>query len=508
MNIKSITIMYRIKLLVMFLVVVGLSSCDLLENQEPQQSLPFDGDLETLSDFESALIGAYDNVQEFSNGDNSGQLAFAGDIMTNDAVWEGSFTTYVEISAQAMSAANGSIAGQWNGAYEAINASNIILANLENLEADQAVIDDIRGQAHFIRGMQYYYLVQYFAKPWGATQDNSHLGVPLQLDPITSQDDFAEPLRSSVADVYDQIDADLTQAQGLISNTTPNQGTSGAATGFLARIALIQGEWTDAADLAGDVINDYSYELNGGVTDYFTDELSAESIFEIQHTTQDVPDPANTSLTAVYNEGTRDDIQISQEYVDALDAIITEDQETALENADESAVDTRRTQLITDGDPDTEGFQVVAGVSNTDKYEDLINSADNVPIMRLPEMMLTRAEALTRDAATLADVPQEAFDLVNQIRSRAITVTDQDGNPGDQTLIHYERTDFADKQEFIDAILLERRVELSFEGHRKTDLQRNQMDVAGTAWDAPELVFPIPQSQMDANPDLTQNDGY
>ncbi len=508
MNIKSITIMYRLKLLLIFLVAVGLSSCDLLENQQPQQSLPFEGDLESQSDFESALVGAYDKVQTFSNGDNAGQLAFAGDIMTGDAEWVGSFTTYVEISSQAMSAANGSIAGQWNGAYEAINAANIILDNLDNLDADQAVIDDIRGQALYIRALEYYYLVQYFALPWDATQDNSHLGVPLQLEPVTDQSDFSEPLRSTVAEVYDQIIGDLEDAQGLITNTTPNQATDGAVTGLLARIALVQGEWTDAADLAGDVINDPAYELNGGVTDYFTDELSAESIFEIQNTTQDVPDPANTSLTAVYNDGTRDDIQISQGYIDALDDIITEDQQTAVEAADESAVDNRRTQLLTDGDPETEGWQLVAGESNTNKYEDEVNSADNVPIMRLPEMMLTRAEALTRDANTLVDVPQEAFDLVNQIRSRAIEVTDEDGNPGDQTLVHYDRADFADKDEFIEAILLERRVELSYEGHRKTDLQRNQMDVNGTAWDAPQLVFPIPQSQMDANTDLEQNEGY
>lgn len=497
MNIKTSLIMYRLKLFVTLLVVVGLTSCDLLENQEPQQSLPAEGGLETIADYESALIGAYDNVQEFSNGDNSGQLAFLNDIITSDAGWTGSFTTYVEVASQQMTSANGSIEGQWDGAYEAINASNVILSGLGDLEAEQSQIDNIRGQALFIRALEYYYLVQYFAKPWGATSDNSHLGVPLQLEPVTSQDNFQQPSRSSVAEVYSQITTDLQTAQGLITNTTPNRATNDAVTALLARIALIQGEWADAASLAGQVAD--TQTLSSDVTEYFVNELSDESIFEIQHTTQDVPDPANTSLTAVYNAGTRDDIQVTEEFLNATDQIITSDQETALQAANQTAADTRVTQLLTG---------TTAGDSNTKKYEDVVNEADNVPVLRQSEMILTRAEALARDAATLADVPGEVYDLVNAIRTRAINVTNDGGGPGNQALIEYSPADFTSKQELIDAILLERRVELAFEGHRKTDLQRLQQNVGPSAWDADVIVFPIPQSQIDANENITQNPGY
>jgi hypothetical protein len=297
--------------------------------------------------------------------------------------------------------------------------------------------------------------------------------------------------------VYSQIITDLQTAQGLITNTTPNRATNDAVTALLARIALIQGEWADAASLAGQVAD--TQTLSSEVTEYFVSELSAESIFEIQHTTQDVPDPANTSLTAVYNAGTRDDIQITEEYLNATDQIITADQETALQAANQTAADTRVTQLLTG---------TTAGDSNTAKYEDLVNSADNVPILRQSEMILTRAEALARDAATLADVPAEVYELVNAIRTRAINVTNDSGGSGNEALIEYSPADFADKQELIDAILLERRVELAFEGHRKTDLQRLQQNVGPSAWDADAVVFPIPQSQIDANENITQNPGY
>lgn len=505
MNIKSMIIMNRLKILIIFLIAVGLSSCDLLEKPEPKQSLPSEGGLEEIGDFESALVGAYDNVQTLDGGDNAGHMFFLNDIITDDAFWTGSFPTYVEVSVQEISPDNGSTENHWNGAYEAINAANIILDGLDGLDADQAAIDNIRGQALYIRAFEYFYLLNYFAKPWGATSDNSHLGVPLQLEPVTSEAEFSQPSRSSVADVYGQIIADLQQAQGLISNTTPNRATEGAVTGLLARIALIQGRWADAADLADQVIPDYS--LGDTVTDYFRNELSDESIFEIQNTTQDAPDGANTSLTAVYNEGSRDDIQVSEEFVGALDAIITDDQEAALSAGNLSAEDTRETQLLTGTDTPAD-VQEATAASNSTKYEDFVNNADNVPVMRLPEMMLTRAEALARDAATLADVPQEAFDLVNQIRTRAIIVTDDNGAEVDPVVIEHQRSDFASKDEFIDAVLAERRVELAFEGHRKTDLQRLQMDVGGSAWDANNITFPIPQSQIDANPNITQNDGY
>jgi len=498
--------MFRFKTLLILLFFVGFSACDILD-QQPQQSLPVEGGLDSVEEIQTALNGAYDDLQEWPGGDSSAQIFFGADIIAEDAFWTGSFPTYVEISEQAMTAQNGSIENHWNGAYEAINDANIIIEALDQLEspsASQSVIDDIRGQALFIRGLEYYYLVQTFAKPWRAGESN--LGVPLQLEAVTSSDDFQMPSRATVGEVYSQIRSDLQTAEGLISNTTPNRATSGAATALRARIALIQQRWADAASLAGQVIPNYT--LLPEVTTYFRDELSDESIFEIENTVQDNPGASNTSITAVYNEDSRDDIQISSEFVSALDQIITSDQETALNAAGLSATDTRRTELLTGNQTPADVGQATAA-DNSTKYESIPNEEDNLPVLRLSEMILTRAEALTEDAANYAAVPQEAFDLLNQIRTRAIVVTDSNGDPvSDESAIEYNRTDFNSKQELIDAILLERRVELAFEGHRLTDLQRRGLDVRGTAWDAPKLVFPIPQSQIDANDNISQNEGY
>ena len=62
----------------------------------------------------------------------------------------------------------------------------------------------------------------------------------------------------------------------------------------------------------------------------------------------------------------------------------------------------------------------------------------------------------------------------------------------------------------LDEVLFERRLELAFEGHRLHDIRRTQGTIGSMAYDAPELVFPIPQREIDANPVLAtqQNPGY
>ncbi len=486
--------MYKLKTLLLGMVLIGFTSCDVLD-QEPQQSLPA-GSIETIGDMESLLVGTYDQVQGLNDGDtNSGQLIFLNDIITGDVNWVGSFTTYVQVAQHDMATANGSVADHWDGAYAAINSANIILDTVDGIEATDAEKNNIKGQALFIRALEYYYLVNYFALPWGATSDNSHPGVPLQLTPVTSQEDFSKPLRSTVAQVYQQILDDLEAAEGLITNTSPERATNDAVVALQARIALIQERWTDAADLAGQVVNLNS--LSSDVSEYFRSELSDESIFEIQHTTQDVVDGANTSLSAVYNPSARGDIEITEQFITALEAIVTDGQQTLLDAANYVATDTRQSVLMS------------ADSTYSLKYEDFFNGADNVPVLRQSEMILIRAEALVRDAATLADVPQEAYDLVNSLRTRAIVVEDTTtGAVVDNSMIEYSIADFTNKEELLDAVLLERRVELAFEGHRKTDLQRYREDVKGDAWNADVIVFPIPQSQMDANTDLQQNGAY
>src|SRR5699024_5787670 len=339
----------------------------------------------------------------------------------------------------------------------------------------------------------------YFAKPWGAVTDNAQLGVPIRTEPVFTTDDFKEINRSSVKEVYDHIISDLKKADDFkITNSSSAKATNDAINALRARIALIQERWQDAVTFSEKVIPNFT--LSSDVTDYFRNELGPESIFEIKNTPTDNPGGGNHTISVVYNINERPGALITNAYKSVLKSIITDAQQAALEASSEQAIDTRVTELLV---TDAESPLTIDEYTHSDKYEDGTNLADNIPIFRLSEMILTKAEALVH----IDGINEESIDLLNQIRARAIQVKKQNGEEGNKSLIMFDMSDFQTKEDLIDAIFRERSVELSYEGHRRTDLQRRRMNVRGTPWDANELVFPIPQSQTDVS-DIQQNPGY
>src|SRR5690606_33462617 len=112
-------------------------------------------------------------------------------------------------------------------------------------------------------------------------------------------------------------------------------------------------------------------------------------------------------------------------------------------------------------------------------------------------------------AATLGDVPAEAYELLNLVRMRSLNVmASATGGEAPDGLVRYTPADFADKQELLDAILLERRVELAFEGDRFHTLQRRGLQVRGVPAGDNRLLFPLPQEEVDSNPLIDQHGDY
>lgn len=497
--------MKLLKYILTITLIIFISSCDdFLNNPNPEQSLPLEGGVATLEDLNNLLYGAYDEVQD--GGVEGAQSALFNEIMGDNTVWTGSFPTYVDISARNMAASNSSVDVLWTDFYDGINAANIILAAIPEVEdpnLTQEATDRIRGEALFIRALHYFNLVKYFALPYTAGDPQTNLGVPLRLEPVTSSDNFKQPARNTVAEVYTQIISDLQEAIGLLPAVVgPGRADSYAAAALLANVRMQQRDYDAAATLTAQVL-DGPFELDESVTALWRNELTTESIFSVIHTIQDNPG-VNQALTAFYNVDARDDIQISSAFVAAAEKIITPVQKTALSAANLTATDTRITELILAG---TDGVPT-GGVDNTTKYESAINTDDDVVVLRLPQIMLSRAEALTEIAASYATVPQEVFDLVNAIRRRAIVVTDVSGVQANEAIIDYTKASFTNKQELMDAIILERRIELAFEGDRVPTLQRRGLSVRDLPFDADVITFPIPQDEVDANPNIQQNPGY
>jgi hypothetical protein len=134
---------------------------------------------------------------------------------------------------------------------------------------------------------------------------------------------------------------------------------------------------------------------------------------------------------------------------------------------------------------DTRNYFVLSGGSYyTQKHLDRFG---DVPVIRMAEMYLTRAECNFRQSTAVGAAP---LDDVNTIRARA----------GLAPLAAGSLT--------LDAITKERALELAFEGHNLHEVKRLQKTLGSIPWNSPKLLLPIPQREMDVNKNLVQNAGY
>lgn len=477
----------------------AMTSCsEFLDEPTPAQSLPSNTAFTTAQDIENGLVGAYNAVQA---SDLFGcNLVMSSDIMADNGEWRGSFPSFVDMYNQALTADNAEVAGLWRDGYRAINHANLVLKALGEVE-DPALTTDmanrLRGEALFIRGATHFEMVRYLGKPIGPNSA-SDPGIPIMIEAVATSDNITFPSRNSVAEVYAQATSDLAEAANLLPEAVSyGRANSYAASAYLAEIAFQQGDYGTAATLTGEVMAG-PFSLTESPVEFFVNEGSSEEIFAVVHTQQDNPGVNGSLPTFHHINGRGGDVVVAEDLVDnGYEAIITATQQAALDAAGYTAEDIRFTELTSSTNPPT---------VNIEKYEGFANNDDDAPIWRLGEILLMRAEALARANGT----NQESIDLLNQIRTRAIRVYDGNGEvvAGGGDLVSFDAADFGSADELIEAIILERRVELAFEGNRFHDLIRLQRDLKGTPYDADKLRWPLPQRDLDANANLTQNPGY
>jgi starch-binding outer membrane protein, SusD/RagB family len=137
-----------------------------------------------------------------------------------------------------------------------------------------------------------------------------------------------------------------------------------------------------------------------------------------------------------------------------------------------------------------------------DPAANIVFGTNDIVILRYADVLLTRAEAITRKSQS---VGQEAIDLINEVRNRAFN-----HNPDKIVKL----SDFTNAEELLDWILKERGWELYFEGHRRIDLIRHGKFLSKAqergAIDVAEFreTWPIPQAELDKNKNLIPTPGY
>ena len=354
-------------------------------------------------------------------------------------------------------------------------AANAVITFTDGVEDVGFSADErasVIGEAKYLRAITYFNLVNMFAQPYNLDGGASS-GVALVLDPSVLEGAFTPIGRSTVAEVYGQIEQDLLDAETALEDSGDRtRATKAAAQGMLSRLYLYKSDYGQAATYAGMVANNPQYVL---ATDYsFYNGETTEDVFSISMTAIDNSRTGSGGWASYYNAaelGARGDCPYAQSFIDAF------------EPGDKRFVDLSR-------------FNVDSTLIYTAKFPDATNNSDNAPVQRVTEIYLNLAEA---NAQMATGVDQGALDIINMLRDRA-------------GLAAFDASDFADKAAFISTILDERRKELCFEGHHRLDLLRNGLELeAGNSITAPgadKVVMPIPQREIDLGSSLPQNSGY
>jgi len=453
----------RIKLLLL-LSAVGVTACSSVLDVPPTSSVPSETAIADAVGARAALAGAYAGLQSTRLYGHT--IVDWTDLLSDNLRFVGTFDNYADADANQLRADNSSVAGIWNGAYDAINRANELIEKVPNVtDFNAGEQDEILGEAHFLRALHYHNL----AKLWG--------GVPLRLEPVKTAAEAANITRATSAQVYTQILADLTLAETEITagRSQTRQASLGAARALEARVRLYQADWA-GAEAAAAVVEGMGYVLAPNFSDLFdaTGNNTTEDIFRVTFT----PTQAQ-SLSFYYLPkalGGRYEVAPT---TGATGIIAAFDPASGGNIALYAPVDKRGVWSISRA-----GTRTYAA-----KFRNPTGDED-IHVIRLGEVILIRAEAL----AQLNRLP-EAVAEYNRLRVRAGLAPDPVGT----------------QAAVLAAIARERRLELAFEGDRWPDMVRTGQILAFFALNAvpvTQAILPIPQAELDVVPGLTQNPGY
>ncbi|MDR2270795.1 MAG: RagB/SusD family nutrient uptake outer membrane protein [Sphingobacterium sp.] len=377
----------------------------------------------------------------------------------------------------------------WKQSYDAINASNLNIVNIEKMTVDQidaAIQTRLINEAKFLRALHYFNLVRWFGP------------VPLVTRPIESlstQELYVT--KASEDEVYAQITNDLKAASNLpnyknYTDADKGRATSGAAKSLLAKVYLTREDWTNAKLLAKEVFDKEGYALFSNFSDVFDIEKKngVEHIFSAQF-------KGNSGYqgNSLASRSAPADIPgINGDYADALHV------EGGLYKSF-AATDKRLSVTFTNGmTSPTDGKYYALAKPQFNKYYDETvvgnqsQSSKNTPIIRYAEVLLILAEAENE----LNGPTQVARDAINAVRLRA----------GVAPVLDTEN-----KDSFRELVFEERRKELVYEYQRWFDLARRgsayyvtKLKAAGkTNAAARHIHFPTPQRELNLNPNLEQH---
>ncbi|MFL9838629.1 RagB/SusD family nutrient uptake outer membrane protein [Flavobacterium sp. ST-75] len=490
--------------------IIGMTSCedatDIIQESELSEEVAF----QTVNDLRSGLYGVYAAYSPDSGGNGSGDQILFNDLFTDNikrgfASSNQGNQTYNFI----LQPGSNFPTTLWGGRYAVINFSNRVLRAWDRIyptleTADERVAaNEIKAQLLAMRAFCHFELMQYFVSDY---QDLTAPGVII-MDFVPEVLDVFP--RNSVGEVFEFIDNDLQEAASLMGDTFDTVGDYAGAAGeqkfyvnpdvivaMKARVALFEGDYTTALNNANELIDGGVYSLSDDedlTTLYVNDNVeAAELIFALSR-----------------RQGDNQIMDLWSANGDGIDGSPFFEVSNSLFNT-LSANDIRR-YIIIHSQSVIEGFNSPDNILLQGKYMGSNDNAfiNDVKVFRLAEMYLIRAEAQAR--AGNLNAAAVAIKALRDVRTVG---------GGNTTLPTYANLNAA-----LQDVLLERRKEFAFEGHRYLDLKRigteigvgvsresvdcasfsSDCDLAPTSY---KFTLPIPNSEISANPTIQQNPGY
>lgn len=473
------------RLSVMLVAVLSLfaSSCNEFLTRLPETEIADNTAITNRRGTEAAIAGMYNAVQgSTGQGNNtgrgySGRFQMIGDVSADISQSVGTWDFYREMDTYAVNADNQEIREYWLGAYRSVNQANNIIAALQGSatpfpDLTEALRNRYLGEAYFVRALAFFDLTRTFG---GVPNVYGEQGIPLPLEPSRG---VTRPARASLQETWARIEMDLNQARTLLANAPVDRTRANiaAVNALFARYHLYLRNWARAAEFATLVIADSArFRLMPTVAEIYANKNTNESILELQF------NAANPSDARVWYApgaiGGRGDLAAHDEFYRSI-----------------PDADARKSLFA---------FDNVTRFWYPTKYIKAGN-IDNMHILRVAEMYLTRAEAIAKGG--LMGGQDAAIADLNRVRTRA-------------RLANYNAMSDGTVEQ---AIERERTLELMFEGHRFFDLARtgraltvlasvprtNSPSAPARLTVAGRQVMPIPNVELLNNPNLVQNSAY
>lgn len=469
--------MKKYKLIILAAIISFISGCTDTFDIKEQDSIDAESTFTNVDDLRAGLFGLYatyghENLIDLSNFTDDTKIGSSnGGQKVNFHSWQ-------------LTSGTGEALALWTNNYTAINVANRLLEagiSITPEPGEQQEYDQILGECNAFVAWCHFNLLAIFSPEY----NGSGAGVPF-IDFVAVPGD--EPARNTFSEVISGIKAQLDLAESRIpgSQNDIKRVNKGFIIGLRAKVALLEGSLSQAISLSQDLIDDYPLANQQQYVDMFNDDDNREVIFKLGRVVGDFP-PGNIW----HFTGGGGFMEMSNSIYNKLDPS-----------------DVRFGILFneTDSNP-ADNLHLINKYPGELPASQFLN---DIKVMRVSEMYLINAEAKALDGNL-----QGAAQMIKMIRDARFDTNSPAPNYGS-------------RQEAIEDILSERRLELAYEGHRYLDVkrlrgitnvgfERLQADCGANSNVAVPCIlqandrrftFPIPQEEIDGNSNITQNPGY